>query len=219
MKLRSNLYFIARLIGDITAIFNGRILQRIFNKGLGRMLGKLFIRSAIIIILIPGTLLAGDLTVGVSNIPSAHSESKKDRCLNYGGALDIGWDWTPLELDFNKYLGLQLKAGLLGTYSSIQSAYREKAANPMSNRRNESAITLLGVLKPTIKIWRFSPHLMLGAGPDWSTAEGFDIGYLEYGVGLYFEISENIGIGYSQRKFNRAGTFYKYQTIGINITF
>ena len=44
MKLRSNLYFIARLIGDITAIFNGHIIQRIFNKGLGRMLGRLFIR-------------------------------------------------------------------------------------------------------------------------------------------------------------------------------
>jgi len=43
MKLRSSLYSIARLIGDIMSIFNGRILQRIFNKGLGRMLGKLFI--------------------------------------------------------------------------------------------------------------------------------------------------------------------------------
>ena len=45
MKLRSNLYSIARLIGDITSIFNGRILQRIFNKGLGRALGRLFIRK------------------------------------------------------------------------------------------------------------------------------------------------------------------------------
>ena len=44
MKLRTNIYFIARLMGDITSIFNGRILQRIFNKWLGRMLGKLFIR-------------------------------------------------------------------------------------------------------------------------------------------------------------------------------
>ena len=219
MKLRSSLYFIARLMGDIGSIFNGRILQRIFNKGLGRMLGKLFIRSAIIIILIPGTLLAGDLTVAVSQIPTAHSESDKDRCLNDGGALDIGWDWTPLEFDFNEYLGLQLKAGLLGTYSSIQSAYRASASSPMSNHRNESAITLLGVLKPTVKIWRFSPFVMLGAGPDWSTAEEFDVGYLEYGIGLDFEISDGISIGYSERKFNRSGSFYKYQTIGINVTF
>jgi len=44
MNLRSSLYFIARLLGDIGAIFNGGILQRIFNKGLGRALGKLFVR-------------------------------------------------------------------------------------------------------------------------------------------------------------------------------
>ena len=44
MKLRSNLYFFARLIGDIASVFNGRILQRIFNKGLGRFIGKLFIK-------------------------------------------------------------------------------------------------------------------------------------------------------------------------------
>ena len=43
MKLRSNLYSVARLLGDIMSIFNGRVLQRIFNKGLGRALGRLFI--------------------------------------------------------------------------------------------------------------------------------------------------------------------------------
>ena len=170
-------------------------------------------------VLIPGILTAGTLTVAVSQIPAAHSESDSDRCLNDGAGLDIGWDWIPLKFDFNKYTSLKLKTGLLGTYSVIQSAYREKSSSPMSNRRNESAVTLLGILKPTIKIWRFSPYLMLGAGPDWSTAEGFDIGYLEHGAGLDFEISDNINIEFSERKFNRSGTFYKYRTIGINIPF
>ena len=174
----------------------------------------------ILTILIPlRVLAAGNLTVAVSQIPSAHSEGVSNRCLNYGAGLDIGWDWTPLKLDFNKYMALKLKTGLLVTYSVIQSAYREKASYPMSDRRNESAFTLLGILKPTIKVWRFSPYIMLGAGPDWSTDEGFDVGYLEYGVGLDFEISEDISIGFSGRKFNRSGTFYKYRTLGINITF
>jgi len=169
--------------------------------------------------LIPGICAAANLTVSVSQIPSAHSESDSDRCLNYGAGLDVGWDWTPLKFDFNKYFALKLKTGFLGTYSMIQSAYREKAALPMSIRRNESAITLLGVIKPTIKIWRFSPYLMLGAGPDWSTAEGFDIGYLERGYGLNLEISNDISMGFGERKFNRSGTFYKYRTLGMTITF
>ena len=170
-------------------------------------------------VLIPGILSAGDLKVGVSQIPSAHSESDSDRCLNYGAGLDVGWDWTPLKFDLNKYASLKLKAGLLGSYSMIQSAYREKAALPMSIRRNESAITLLGVIKPTIKIWRFSPFIMLGAGPDWSTAEGFDIGYLERGYGLNLEILDNIDVGFSERKFNRSGSFYRYRTLEMTITF
>jgi len=171
------------------------------------------------LVLIPLLSAAGDLKLSVSQIPSAHSEGVSDRCLNYGAGLDIGWDWTPWKFDFNKYLGLKLKTGFLGTYSLIQSAYREKADYPMSNRRNESAITLLGVIKPTVKIWKFSPYIMLGAGPDWSTAEGFDVGYLEHGVGLDFEISKDVSIGFSDRKFNRSGTFYKYRSFGMTITF
>ena len=173
----------------------------------------------IIIVLIPLRILAdGNLTVAVSQIPGAHSESESTRCLNYGAGLDIGWDWTPLKLDFNKYLALKLKTGLLGTYSVIQSAYREKAALPMSVRRNESVITLAGVIKPTVQIWKFSPYIMLGAGPDWSTAEGIDVGYL-YGAGLDFGISDDISIGFSTRQFERSGTFYRYRTLGMTITF
>ena len=170
------------------------------------------------IALIPGISAGAELTVAVSQIPGAHSESESTRCLNYGAGLDIGWDWTPLKLDFNKYLALKLKTGLLGTYSVIQSAYREKAALPMSVRRNESVITLAGVIKPTVQIWKFSPYIMLGAGPDWSTAEGIDVGYL-YGAGLDFGISDDISIGFSTRQFERSGTFYRYRTLGMTITF
>ena len=169
--------------------------------------------------LIPGICAAADLTVAVSQIPAAHSESDSDRCLNYGAGLDVGWDWMPLDFNFNKYFAVKMKTGLLGTISVIQSAYREKSSSPISIRRNESAITLLAVIKPTIKIWRFSPYLMLGAGPDWSTAEGFDVGYLERGYGLDLEISDNVDVGFSERKFNRSGTFYRYRTLGITIKF
>jgi len=44
MSTRGALYFIARLIGDINAIRKGRIGKRVYNRMVGRLLSKLFIR-------------------------------------------------------------------------------------------------------------------------------------------------------------------------------
>lgn len=44
MNLRSWLYFLERLLGDVRAVQRGRIVQRLANKGLGRLLGRIFIR-------------------------------------------------------------------------------------------------------------------------------------------------------------------------------
>ena len=45
MSLRSWLYFLARVLGDVNAIERGRILQRIANKMIGRLVGRAFIRG------------------------------------------------------------------------------------------------------------------------------------------------------------------------------
>ena len=42
MNTRSFLYFIARLMGDISAVKRGRVGRRIYNRGLGKILGRLF---------------------------------------------------------------------------------------------------------------------------------------------------------------------------------
>lgn len=44
MSLRSWLYFLARLLGDANAIARGRIVQRIANKIIGRLVGRAFIK-------------------------------------------------------------------------------------------------------------------------------------------------------------------------------
>lgn len=42
--LRRGLYRSARLLGDLHAVTTGRIGRRLFNKGLGRILGRFFLR-------------------------------------------------------------------------------------------------------------------------------------------------------------------------------
>ena len=42
MNTRSFLYFIARVMGDISAVKRGRVGTRIYNRGLGKILGRLF---------------------------------------------------------------------------------------------------------------------------------------------------------------------------------
>lgn len=42
MNLRSLLYLIARIMGDISAVRRGRIGRRLYNRGLGKLLGRLF---------------------------------------------------------------------------------------------------------------------------------------------------------------------------------
>lgn len=173
----------------------------------------------IIILMIAGPAIAGQLTVGLSKIPSAHSESDSDRCLNDGYAVDAGWIWKPLTFNLNKYFGIEIGAGVLGTYSNIESAYRKTVKSPESKQKRESSLTILGMLKPTIRIWKFKPYFFLGAGPDFSTTEGTDFGYLKKGKGIDFELTNTITIGVSDRKYYRSGTFYRYQTATLNISF
>jgi len=40
--MRSTLYTIAKLLGDLRALQTGRIGNRIFNRALGKLLGRLF---------------------------------------------------------------------------------------------------------------------------------------------------------------------------------
>jgi len=40
--MRSLLYTIAKLLGDINAIQRGRISERLFNRGLGKVFGRFF---------------------------------------------------------------------------------------------------------------------------------------------------------------------------------
>ena len=179
------------------------------------MMKKLII---LCVLIIASTSWAGEWRVGVSHIPSAHSEGDRDRCLDDGAALDVGFDWTSWEMDF-KYFGLALKTGVLSSYSVIESAHRDTVLSPKKVHRNESAITMLGTLKPILRIWKFRPYLILGAGPDWSTAEGFDFGYLEHGAGVDFQVSDSVSLGISDRKFNRSGSWYRYQSAVLSITF
>ena len=44
MKLRSNLYSFARLLGDANAVAKGQVVTRFFNRVIGRMLSRLFVR-------------------------------------------------------------------------------------------------------------------------------------------------------------------------------
>lgn len=39
--MRSTLYLVARLMGDVKAVLSGRILQRLWNKLVGRLAGRL----------------------------------------------------------------------------------------------------------------------------------------------------------------------------------
>ncbi len=40
--MRSLLYFIAKLMGDYNAVKKGTIHKRLYNRALGKMLGRLF---------------------------------------------------------------------------------------------------------------------------------------------------------------------------------
>lgn len=40
--MRSLLYTIAKLLGDLNAIKRGRISERLFNRGLGKVFGRFF---------------------------------------------------------------------------------------------------------------------------------------------------------------------------------
>jgi hypothetical protein len=40
-KIRSGLYKTAKIMGDISAVKNGKILQRVKNRVVGRLTGKL----------------------------------------------------------------------------------------------------------------------------------------------------------------------------------
>ena len=42
MSLRSFLYTLARWLGDFNAVRRGRVGRRIYNRGIGRILGRLF---------------------------------------------------------------------------------------------------------------------------------------------------------------------------------
>jgi hypothetical protein len=181
------------------------------------------------VLLIEG--ICGELNTGLSYIPMAHSEQEHDRCMNDGYAVDVGWLWKPVEHDFHKLFGVELGAGVLGTYSNIESAYRVTSTSPESKQKRESAFTMLGVIKPAVRIWRIKPFLLLGAGPDWSTNEGLDVGYLEFQgndqfplvgslvSGVDVELTDTMSLGYSERKLNRSGSFYKYRTVSFTMTF
>lgn len=41
MRIKTNLYKLLRISNDINAILKGRILKRIYNKIVGRTMGKL----------------------------------------------------------------------------------------------------------------------------------------------------------------------------------
>ena len=43
-KIRTALYALARLLGDVNAVARGRILQRIANRLIGRFFSRWFIR-------------------------------------------------------------------------------------------------------------------------------------------------------------------------------
>jgi hypothetical protein len=43
-KTRGNLYLVAKILGDLNAVLKGKVGSRLFNRLLGRSLGKLFIR-------------------------------------------------------------------------------------------------------------------------------------------------------------------------------
>ena len=42
MSLRSVLYALARWLGDFNAVRRGRVGRRIYNRGIGRLFGRLF---------------------------------------------------------------------------------------------------------------------------------------------------------------------------------
>ena len=163
----------------------------------------------------------GELGMGLSYMPSGHSEGRYDhRCVNDGVGVDVGYDWEPLSYDLYKYLGVSLRMGGLLTYMNYETAYREKTSAPESDQRRESSVTLLAVAKPTIEIGRFKPYLMLGVGPDYMESRDFDIGYLKHAYGFDVELTDKYSLGFSTRELWRQDdSWYRVHTATFTIEF
>jgi hypothetical protein len=160
------------------------------------------------LLLVPLLLIASISSAGTLNVGGAKMDghsNKKGECINPGYSIDIGYDWTLVQYTFLKYLGVSLDGGGLATYSNYETANREYVGGKETNQQRKSSMTIAGVLKPTVHLWKLYYYRMIGAGPDYSQPDGLDYGWLE-GKGLGFNISSNVSIEVSKREFYRHDT-------------
>ena len=158
-------------------------------------------------------------SIGVNRMTNGHSEGAKNRCMNDGWAID-GEYVIPLSLDFNKYIGISLVPGAMLTYSNFETAYRETSKSKESDRKRESGVTLAGTLRPTIRLWKIRAYKLFGLGVDYNQPDSaWDFGYIKSGEGIGIDITDNVSLDGSRRKFKRNdGTFYKYNTLTLTIS-
>jgi len=163
---------------------------------------------------------AGELSVGVSEMPAGHSEGATTRCMNSGFGVDLEYT-VPLTYNFHKYVGVELTPGGMLTYSNFETAFRLGAGQPESKQKRESAVTLTATLRPTVRVWKLRAYKLFGFGVDYNQPDNtFGLGRLQKGQGLGFDFTDTMAIDISERKFLRYdGTFYRYNTATFTYSF
>lgn len=170
----------------------------------------------VIMSVIPVFAVADDLRFGLSEV-NPHSNANT-RCADPGYAFEAGYDYTLFNYDYSIF-GFDLDVGPEFIYSNYETAYRRYSSEPRSDKRRESSVNLSGIVKPTIKIWRFSLYYMAGVGGDWMQEDGISPSYT-LGKGIDFQILDNVSVGVSEKRTERADTGrYKFITGLIKITF
>jgi len=164
------------------------------------------------------TTIAGDLRYGLNLMPVGHSNEER-RCIDSGWGVEIGYDHTLYNHNFNSLISFDVDVGPELVYSNYQTAYREKASHPRSDRRRESSLNLSGIIKPTFNIGRVSLYGIGGIGRDWQQENGHDGSYT-YGAGVDLRLTNKVSFGVSAKNINRNDTgTYTYITTLIKMPF
>ena len=173
--------------------------------------------STILFLSLVSQCYGGVLSVGGAEM-DGHS-NKEGECINPGYSIDIGYDWKLLQYNPIKYLGVSISAGGLFTYSNYETAHREYKGGKETQQERESSVTLAGIIRPTLHVWKAYAFAMYGAGPDYAETDKFDYGWLE-GKGIGFSVTNNVSIEISKRKFYRHDTGNtKHTTVSLRLEF
>ena len=179
---------------------------------------KLFCIVCLGMLLVASNVMAGEIRLGGSDQYAGHS-NKQNYCVDDGAAFEIGYDHNIFNYYVNSWLGFDLDIGPELILSRYDTAKRERVGDPRYHKRTHTSVNLSGIIKPTINVWRFSAYYMLGGGADWMEMENdhMSLSYTQ-GNGIDFRITDNVSIGYSEKRVDREDTgFYKYKTILVKI--